>query len=90
MTNKEISNELDDLAYQMGHAKCVLQLVNEKIEDIGTIKNDSELVREFKRMYDCILCLVDGEATTSDKAADRISVLAMELFKPDKVGEVHE
>ena len=41
-------------------------------------------------MYDCILCLVDGEAITSDKVADRISVLAMELYKPNEVGEVHE
>lgn len=90
MTNKEISDELDDLVYQMGHAKCVLQLVEDKINEIGMIKDDNDLVYEFKRMYDCILCLVDGEATTSDKVADRISVLSMELFKPDKVGEAHE
>lgn len=90
MTNKEISYELDDLAYQAGNMECVLQLVNEKINEIGMIKDDSELVYEFKRMRSCISCLIDDKTTTSHEMADRISVLSMELFKPDKVGETHE
>lgn len=90
MTNKEISDELDCLAYQAGNTEYVLQLVKDKIDEIGMIKDDSELVYEFKRMYDCISGLIDDKTTTSHKMADRISVLSMELFKPDKVGEVHE
>lgn len=90
MTNKEISDELNDLAYQAGNTEHVLQLVKEKIEDIGLIKNDSELVYEFRRLYSCISDLIDDKTTTSHKMADHISVLAMELFKPDKVDEAHE
>lgn len=90
MTNKEISDELDDLAYQMGNMEYVLQLVKEKIEDIGMIKDDIGLVCEFRRLYSCISGLIDDKTTTSHKMADCISVLSMELFKPDKVGEAHE
>ncbi|MCV3321544.1 hypothetical protein NR224_04915 [Pediococcus ethanolidurans] len=85
MTNKEISDELDDLAYQTRNMEHVLQLVQEKIEDIGMIKDDSELVYEFKRLHSCISDLIDDKTATSHKMADRISVLAMELLEPDKV-----
>lgn len=90
MTNKEISDELDDLAYQAGNMEYVLQLVEEKIEDIGMIKDDSQLVYEFKRMHSCISGLMCDETITSREISDRISVLAMELFEPDKAGEAHE